>query len=63
MGAQCARHTGHARSAKGLRKLSEAEIASRCAEANVALALTRNLRILRCLAAQSQCVEREGGGK
>jgi len=63
IGSQFARHTGHARSAKGLRNLREADIESRFADANVALALTSNLRILRCLEAQIQCVEREVWGQ
>jgi hypothetical protein len=46
IGSQFARHTGRSLSAKGLRNLREAEIESRFADANVALALTSNLRIL-----------------
>jgi transposase len=59
LGSQFARHTGRSLGAKGLRNLCEAAIESRFTDANVALALTSNLRILRCLAAQIQCVERE----
>jgi transposase len=59
IGSQFARHTGRSLRAKGLRNLREADITSRFADANVALARTRNRRILRCLEAQIQCVERE----
>jgi transposase len=58
IGSQFARYTGHALSAKGMRNLSEAEIESRFANANVALALTSNLHMLRCVEAQIRCVER-----
>jgi transposase len=60
LGSPCARHTGHSLRATGRRNLRAAEIDSRFAAANVALALTRNLRILRCVDAHIQCVEREG---
>jgi transposase len=62
-GSQFARQTGHALSATGLRHLREAEIARRFATANGALALTRNLRILRCLEAPIQGGERAVWGQ
>lgn len=58
IGSQFARHTGRSLSANGIRKLREEEVASRFADANVALALTSNLSILRCLEAHIRCLER-----
>jgi transposase len=55
---QFARHTGHARGANRIRQLCESDIERQFAEAHVALAVTSNLRILRCLESQIQCLER-----
>jgi transposase len=55
---QFARHTGHALGANRIRQLCESDIERPFADAHVALAVTSNLRILRCLESQIQCLER-----
>jgi transposase len=55
---QFARHTGHALGANRIRQLCESDIERQFADAHVALAVTSNLRILRCLESQIQCLER-----
>jgi transposase len=54
---QFARHSGHAPGANRLRQLGEHDLERQFADAHVALAVTSNLRILRCLASQIQCLE------
>jgi transposase len=53
-----ARHTGHALGANRIRQLCEHDLERQFADVHVALAVTSNLRILRCLESQIQCLER-----
>jgi transposase len=55
---QFARHTGHAPGANRIRRLCEHDLARQCADVHVALAVTSNLRSLRCLESPIQCLER-----
>jgi len=55
---QFARHTGHAPGANRIRQLCESDMEHQFADAHVAVAVTSNLRILRCLESQIQCLER-----
>jgi transposase len=53
-----ARHTGHALGANRIRQLGAHDLERQFADVHVALAVTSNLRILRGLEAQIQCLER-----
>jgi transposase len=53
-----ARHTGHAPGANRIRQLCEHDLERQFADVHVAVAVTSNLRILRCLESQIQCLER-----
>ena len=55
---QFARHTGQTPGANRIRQLGEDDIGRQFADAHVALAVTSNLRILRCLETQIQDLER-----
>jgi transposase len=55
---QFARHTGHALGTNRIRQLCENDVERQFADAHVALAVTSNLRILRCVESPSQCRER-----
>jgi transposase len=55
---QCARHTGHALGTNRIRQLCENDVERQFADGHVALAVTSNLHILRCLESQIQCLER-----
>ena len=52
---QFARHTGHAPGANRIRQLCEHDLERQFADVHVALAVTSNLRSLRCLESQIQC--------
>jgi hypothetical protein len=53
-----ARHTGHALGTNRIRQLCENDVERQFADAHVALAVTSNVRILRCVESPSQCRER-----
>lgn len=53
-----ARYTGHAPGANRIRQLCEHDLERQFADVHVALAVTSNLRILRCLESQIQRLER-----
>jgi transposase len=55
---QFARHTGHALGTNRIRQLCENDVERQFADSYVALAVTSNLHILRCLESQIQCLER-----
>jgi transposase len=53
-----ARHTDHVPGVNRIRQLCEHDLERQFADVHVALAVTRNLRIPRCLESQIQCLER-----